>query len=104
MAASFTSTLSLLALHNNRLKVLSDFHIDNDESRTTILLHNNLLSCCVPTCDNAEVKDEFQPWVLEHEHDSLLWISGTEGMSLVQKISGVAGLLMFVVVAKLGSA
>ena len=115
---SFTSTLSLLALHHNRLKVLSDFHIVDNASRTTILLHNNLLSCYVPTCGNAAVKtsiiaignrlrypkNKFPPWVLEHERDPLLWISGTEGMSLVQKISGAAGLFMFVVVAKLGSA
>ena len=115
---SFTSTLSLLALHNNRLKVLSDFHIVDAASRTTILLHNNLLSCYVPACGNVAVKTsiiaignrfrypkgKFPPWVLEHERDPLLWISGTEGMSLVQKISGAAGLFMFVVVAKLGRA
>ena len=115
---SFTSTLSLLALHDNRLMVLSDLHILDSASRTTILLHNNLLSCYVPTCGNAAVKTSiiaignrfrypkgmFPPWVLEHERDPLLWISGTEGMSSVQKISGAAGMFMVAVVAKLGSA
>ena len=47
---SFTSTLSLLALHKNRLKVLSDLRMENDASITTILLHDNLLSCYVPMC------------------------------------------------------
>ena len=83
-----------------------------------MLLHNNLISCYVPTCGNAAVKISitaignrlrypkhgFPPWVLEHERDPLLWISGAEGMSLVQKISGAVGLFLFVVVAKLGSA
>ena len=88
---SFTSTLSLLALHNNCLRVLSDLHIEDKEPMTTILLHNNLFSCSVPMCGNATVnasiiaignrlhypKGEFPAWVLEHERDPLLWVSGT---------------------------
>ena len=53
---SFSSTLLLLALHNNLLKILSDFHIADNASTTTILLHENLLSCYVPMCDNASAK------------------------------------------------
>ena len=47
---------------------------------------------------------EFPAWVLERERDPLLWISGTDGVSLALKISGALGLFMFVVVSKLGSA
>ena len=46
---------------------------------------------------------EFPAWVREHERDPLLWISGTDGMSLVQKIIGATILFMFVVGSKLGS-
>ena len=115
---SFRSTLSLLALHNNRFEVLSDCNFEDNRTTTTILLHNNLLSCYVPMCGNATAKTslitignqfrypngEFPAWVLEYERDPLLWIAGTDGLSLVQKISGAAGLFMFVVVLKLGIA
>ena len=115
---SFTSTLSLLALQNNHLKLLSEFGIVDDMSTTMILLHNNLLSCCVPTCGNASAKTsviaignrlrypkrEFPTWVLKYERDPLLWISGTDGMSLVKTISGASCLFIIVVASKLGSA
>ena len=115
---SFRSTLSLLALHNNCLRVLSDVNFEDNPTTTTILLHNNLLSCYVPMCGNATAKTsliaignqfrypngEFPAWVMEYERDPLLWIAGTDGMSLVQKLSGAAGLFMFVVVLKLGIA
>ena len=114
---SFTSTLSLLSLHNNRLKVLSDCDIVDDASTTTILLHNNFLSCNVPMFGDANTKTsiiaignrlgypkgQFPAWVHKYEHDPLLWISGAEGMSLVRQISGAACLFMFVVASKLGS-
>ena len=84
---------------------------------TTILLQNNLLSCYVPALGNATVKisiaaignlwhhpqGEFPPWVLTHERDRLLWISGTDGMSLVKRVSGAACLFGLVVVSKFGS-
>ena len=115
---SFRSTLSLLALHNNRFKVLSDVNFEDNPTTTTILLHNNFLSCYVPMCGNATAKTsliaignqfrypnrEFPAWVLEYERDPLLWIAGTDGMSLVQKIIGAAGFFMFVVILKLGIA
>ena len=114
----FTSTLSLLALQNNHLKVLSDIHMTDNMSMTTILLHNNLLSCYLPMCGNATVttsitaignrlrypKGQFPAWVREYEHDPLLWVSGTDGMSLVQRITGAVGLFIFVVVSRLGRA
>ena len=49
-------------------------------------------------------KREFPAWVLEHERDLLLWISGTDGMSLVVRISGAVGLFMVVVILTLGRA
>ena len=115
---SFKSTLSLLALHNNQFKVLPDLNFVDNESMTTILLHNNLLSCNAPLCGNASVKaslvavgnrlrypnGEFPAWVLKHERDPLLWTSGAEGMSLFLKISGATSLFIFVVISKLGLA
>ena len=115
---SFTSSLWLLALFKNNLKVLPDMSFENNASRTVILLHDNLLSCSVPMSGNASVKTsliaignqllypkgEFPAWVLQHEHDRLFWVAGTEGTSLVWKISGASGFFMFVVYWKLGSA
>ena len=115
---SFTSSLSVLALFKNRLKVLPDTRFENNASKTAILLHNNLLSCSVPVCDNVTArtsliaignqlrrpKGELPAWVLKYEHDPLFWVSGTEGTSLVMKISCAVGLFMFVVISKVGSA
>ena len=39
----------------------------------------------------ASYKGEFPAWVLEYEHDPLLWVSGTDGMSLLWQISGAVG-------------
>ena len=99
------------------IKVLSEFYIEDQKSKMVILLHENLLSCYVPMCGNATTnisiiaignrlrypRGEFPAWVSEYEHDPLLWVSGTDGMSLVWKISGAVGLFMFAVVSKLGS-
>ena len=88
---SFTSTLTKLDLHNNRLTVLPDIHFDNN---ATIILLDNLLSCNVPVCGNVTAKTsiiavgnrlrypkgDFPPWVLERERDPLLWVSGTDGI------------------------
>ena len=115
---SFTSSLRLLALFKNNLKVLPDMSIDNNASRTMILLHDNLLSCSVPVCGNASVKTsliaignrlrypkgEFPAWVREYEHDRLFWVSGTEGKALVWRISGAVGFFIIVVALRLGSA
>ena len=110
---SFRSTLWVLDVHNNHFKVLSDDFL-NDGYETVILLHNNFLSCYVPMCSNTSAKTsiisignrlrypkgKFPAWVLKHERDPLLWTSGTEGMSLVQKISGATVLFIFVVGSK----
>ena len=114
---SFTSTLSLLALHKNRLKVLPDIHLADDVAlKTAILLHDNLLSCYVPACGNVTVKTsivaignrlrypkrQFPAWVLKHEHDPLFWVAGTDGMSLVQTISVAVGVFMCAVASRIG--
>ena len=116
---SFKSTLSLLALHDNRLKVLpAILHFESNSLKTVILLHSNVLSCSVPWCDNATAKASiiaignrlrypkggFPAWVLEHEHDHILWVSGTDGMSLGMNLGGAFGMFIFVVASKLGSA
>ena len=115
---SFTSSLSILALYKNRLKVLPDIRFENDSLKTAILLHDNVLSCSVPMCDNVAArasliaignrlqypKGEFPAWVHKYEHDPLFWVSGTDGTSLVLKISAAVGLFMFAVLSKLGSA
>ena len=115
---SFASTLSLLALHKNLFKVLSALHIKDQKSKTVILLYDNLLSCCVPMCGNAAAnisiiaignrlhypRGEFPAWVSKYEHDPLLWVSGTGGMSLVQKISAAVGFFICAVRSQLGSA
>ena len=81
-----------------------------------ILLHSNLLSCCIPRCGNATAKasiiaignrlqrpkGKFPAWVSTHEQDPLFWVSGTDGMSLVQKISGAASCFALMVGSKLG--
>ena len=115
---SLTSTLSLLALHKNRFKVLSELHIKDQQEKTAILLHDNFLSCYVPVCGNARAnisiiaignrlcypRGEFPAWVSEYEHDPLFWVSDTDGMSMMLKISGAVGSFVLVVVLKLGPA
>ena len=115
---SFKSTLSLLALHNNRFKVLSDLKYADDASMTTILLHDNLLSCNVPLCGNASAKTslvaignrlrypnrKFPAWVHKYERDPLLWTSRADGMSLLLRISGATSFFILVVVSQLGLA
>ena len=112
-----TSTLSLLALHKNRLQVLPNLHLVNSASATAILLHDNLLSCHVPWCRNASVrtsviaignrlqypKREFPQWVSKYEQDPLLWISGVEGVSMLKQISGAVVFFMLVMAWKLGA-
>ena len=49
-------------------------------------------------------KRGFPAWVPKHEHDPLLWVSGTDGMSLARKINQGANFFLVVVVSKLGSA
>ena len=113
---SFSSTLSLLALHKNRFKVLPNLHFEDNVNRTLILLHNNLLSCSVPWCDNAAAKasiiaignqlqypkGKFPAWVSKYEHDTLFWVSGTEGRSLVLKTGGAVVFFLSVIAMKLG--
>ena len=91
-----SSNLEILALHKNRFKVIPDIHFKNDASKTLILLHNNLLSCSVPSCGNAVAnrsivaignqlrypKGSFPAWVSKREQDTLLWVSGSEGLHL----------------------
>ena len=102
----------------NRPQVLPDIRFENNASKTVILLHENLLSCSIPACDNITArtsliaignrlrypKDEFPAWVLNYEQDRLFWVSGNDGTSLVLKIIGAVGLFMFVVISKLGRA
>ena len=113
---SFTSTLSILALQKNRLKVLPDIHLKNSVSGPAIFLHNNLLSCCIPWCGDVSArasivaignrlqhpKGKFPAWVSKYEQYSLLWASGADGMSLVQRINGAVAFLILVVASKLG--
>ena len=111
---SFSSTLWLLALHKNRFKVFPNVHL---EKNAPILLQNNLLSCAVPRCGNATAtsvvaignklrypKDGFPTWVSKFEQDSLLWVSGKEGLDLTSRISGAASLFVVVVAARIGRA
>ena len=113
---SFTSTLWLLALHKNRLKVLPDIQLSHNASRTAILLYDNLLSCYVPLCGNASAttsviaignrlrhpKGEFPAWVRAYEHDPLFWVSGNGGASLLHTVVGAVALFIHVVASKLG--
>ena len=113
---SFTSTLSLLALHTNRLKVLPEIHLEDIASSTVVLLHDNLLSCRLPWCGNASASvsviaignhiqhpnTEFPAWVSQKERDPLLWVSGTAGMSLLQKIIAAVSFFVCAVTWKLG--
>ena len=113
-----TSTLSLLALHKNHLKVFPDLHFEGNRSTTAILLHDNLLSCHVPWCGNAAAstsiiaignrlrhpKGEFPAWVSKSEHDPLFWDSGIEGVSLLLMMSGAVGSFTLVIAWKLDKA
>ena len=49
-------------------------------------------------------KGAFPAWVSKHEHDSLFWASGVDGMSLLQMISGAVGFFIVVVYGKFGNA
>ena len=55
----FSSTLEMLDLYNNRLKVFSEMPLKHASSssssiaRSHILMHNNYLSCPVPPCGNV---------------------------------------------------
>ena len=79
--------------------------LEDDAARTSILLHNNFLSCSVPRCGNANVRtsvvalgnrlahapwDKFPAWVSTYERDPLFWVSGNEGMFLLRNITGAA--------------
>ena len=111
----FTSTLSALILHKNRLKVLRTLHLKDNEPRTSILLHNNLLSCGVPWCGNTTAgttiiaignrlrhpKGALPAWVSKHEHNPLFWVSDEEGMSILLKIWGGVLFFMLVIASKL---
>ena len=83
--------------------------LEDDASRTAILLHNNMMSCSVPRCGNAKVrasiaaignrfghasKSEFPVWVSKYERDPLFWVSSNEGLYLLRKIIGAV--LLFV--------
>ena len=99
-------------------KVLPDLHLLNEAPASAILLHNNLFSCYVPRCGNATGRKtivaignklrrragEFPTWVSKYEHDPLFWVSGIEGISLLQRISGAVLFFMLAVVLKLNSA
>ena len=113
---SFTSSLSILALFKNRLNILPEIHFENNVLKTAILLHDNLLSCNIPVCDNVvprasliaignwlrHPKGEFPAWVLKYEHDPLFWVSGTDGTSVVLKTTCALGLFMLVAISQLG--
>ena len=49
-------------------------------------------------------KDEFPAWVSKYERDPLFWVSGNEGMSLLQKITGAALFFGLVMACKLDNA
>ena len=116
----FTSTLTHLSLHKNRLKVLPDLHFkDTVRFKAAILLHNNLLSCYVPWCGNTSVgtsliaignrlrhpEGAFPAWVSQYEHDPLFWVSGVEGIILLLKTSGAVCFFMLATLwSKIGSA
>ena len=116
----FTSTLSRLALQHNRLKLFRGIHFvpfakARPERLTSIFLHDNLLSCSVPECGNASAQTsliaignrlrypngKFPTWVHKYEQDPLMWVSGTDGMALVVKISG-ASFFMLAVTLRFG--
>ena len=93
--------------------------LEDNASRTAILLHNNLLSCSLPRCGNAKAgasvvaignrlghasKDKFPAWLSKYEHDPLFWVSGNEGMSLLQKITGAALFFVLVMALRLDNA
>ena len=99
--------------------ILHMLPLKDNASRTAILLHKNVLSCSVPRCGNAKVrastvaignrlghasKDEFPAWVSKYERDPLFWVSGNEGMSLLQKITGAALFFVLVMAWKLDNA
>ena len=112
---SFTGTLSLLALHRNRLKILPDLHLEDNASTTAVLLHDNELSCYVPRCGDVSVstsivaignrlrhpKGKFPAWVSKYERDPLFWVSGFEGISLLLKITGAVSFFASVMAWKL---
>ena len=92
--------------------------IEENTSTTAILLHDNLLSCCVPGCGNTTAstsiiaignrlghpKGEFPAWVSKYERDPLFWDSGVEGLSLLRKISGAVLFLVLVLACKRNNA
>ena len=91
---------------------------EDNAAQTSIFLHHNFLSCSVPRCGNANVRasvvglgnrlgvpnDEFPAWVSTHERDALFWVSGSEGMSLLQKIIGAVLFFVLVIAKKLDNA
>ena len=115
---SFTSSLSLLALHKNHLKVLPELRFEDNASTTAIFLHNNLLSCHVPRCGNATAstsivaignrlrnpKGKFPAWVSRYEHDPLFWDDGSQGMFLLRLVSGAVLFFSLATISNLRSA
>ena len=113
-----TATLQTLSLQNNKFKVMSAVQFRDrkrsGEEGSSVLVHNNLLSCDLPRCSNTSVmislsglgnqlsrpRHGFPAWVSPLDRDRLFWSTGTEGVDLLMKAMGASGLLAIAAATK----
>ena len=114
----FATTLQTLSLQNNNFKVMSDARFEDRKSKifkgSSVLVHNNLLSCDLPRCGKEVVKislsglgnqlsfpkQAFPEWVTPLDRDRLFWVTDREGLELLMKVIGASGLLFMTAAIK----
>ena len=95
-------SLHTLGLQNNGLKVMSDVRFDTQEFRSSVFLHNNLLSCQLPrgakTTTARKIsltglgnqlslpKRGFPEWVFPMDREKLFWVRDRDALDLVMRV------------------
>ena len=109
----FAATLHILSLQNNAFKIMSDVRFSKSMN-SSVLVHNNLLSCHLPRCGNATAKVSlsglgnqlscpkrgFPKWVVPIDRDRLFWVRDREGFALLMKLFSACSLLVVVVASR----
>ena len=103
----FTATLSILALHNNNMQKLT---LLRSKASMIALLHNNHLSCRLPTHSASHVKlslvavgnhltwtdeQDLPAWILPMERDGLFWQKDGTAVLLLLKVLAGCGSMVF---------
>ena len=98
-----SSTLHVLALHSNSLKVFLHVGLNNTPGKAHVMVFNNLLSCHLPRCNQVSApgsslaaignqlqrspKETLPSWVSPMERNDIFWSSGREGLFLLLQVT-----------------